>query len=468
VTGTELCFLTIAEAGRLMKAKKLSPVELTEAYLARIDALDSRLDSYITVTAEQARKDARAAEKEIMAGRYRGAMHGIPYGPKDIIDTKDIPTTSCSKLDADRVPTEDATCVAKLKEAGAVLLGKLSCQEFASNGPCFDLPWPPSRNPWNRNHSPGGSSSGSGAAVAAGLAMGALGTDTGGSIRNPSSLCGIAGLKPTYGRVSRRGVITNSWTLDHVGPMCWTAEDCALMLGPMSGYDPEDPGSADEPVPDFTAKLGKDLKGVKIGLVRRYYEEQYPASDEIRAAMNEAVRVFRSLGAIVEEAELPPLIDYILVRQVIGQAEFYAVHEKDFQQRFLDYGRNISHRNAYGGVMRAVDYIQAQRKRLILIRRTTEVLKSYDALLMANHYGPAPLLEFKERGSGHLSLTGTFNMTGHPSLAICNGFTQDGFPLSMQIIANYFDEASAFRVGHAFEQATTWRAKHPLVAEAVA
>lgn len=461
MTRDELCFLTIAEAGRLLKAKKLSPVELTRAYLDRIEEIDPAIDSYITVSAEQGLAEARRAEAEIAAGRWRGPLHGIPYALKDIIDTAGLLTTSCSRLDQNRVPAEDAASVAKLKQAGAVLLGKLSCQEFASNGPCFDLPWPPARNPWNRENTPGGSSSGSGAAVAAGLAMGALGTDTGGSIRNPASFCGIAGMKPTYGRVSRRGVTTNSWTLDHVGPMAWTAEDCALMLGPLSGYDPEDPGSADEPVPDFTAKLSDDLKGVRIGVVRHFVEEDYPASDEIRASIEETLRVFRGLGAVVEDVRLPPLMDYIDPRQIIGAAEFYAVHEKDFQERFLDYGKMIHLRNAYGGLIRAVDYIQAQRQRLILIRRTSEAMKGYDALVTGNHYGPAGPLAPTDRKPNHLSLTGVFNLTGHPSLAVCNGFGKTGLPLSVQIVGPYFGEASAFRVGVAYERATSWRKQRP-------
>jgi aspartyl-tRNA(Asn)/glutamyl-tRNA(Gln) amidotransferase subunit A len=461
MAGDDLCFLGIAEAGRLFKARKLSPVELTQAFLARIKKLDSQVDSFITVTEELALKQAREAEAEIASGRSRGPMHGIPYTLKDIIDTKGILTTSCSRLDAERVPDADATCATKLHEGGAVLLGKVSCQEFASNGPCFDLPWPPARNPWNRDHSPAGSSSGSGAAVAAGFCMGSVGTDTGGSIRNPSSYCGLAGIKPTYGRVSRRGVTTNSWTLDHIGPLTWTVEDCALMLQPMSGYDEEDPGSANEPVPDFTAPLARGIKGAKIGWARKPYEVESPANEEVRGAMSEAARVLKELGATVEEIDLLPMQDYADAKRVIGQAEFYAVHEKDFQERFDQYGRNIWLRHAGGGLVRAVDYIQAQRKRLTLIRQTNEILKGYDAVITANQYGPAPKMIPGDRDPNRLSPTGTFNLTGNPALAVCIGFAKNGLPLSMQVVAKHFDEASAFRVGHAYEKATAWRSQRP-------
>ena len=456
------CFLTIAEAGRLIKSKALSPVELVEAFLARIEALDPLINSYITVVADQALAAANAAERDITAGRYLGPLHGIPFGLKDVIDTKDVATTSCSRLHAVRIPTEDATCVARLKESGAILLGKLSCQEFASNGPCFDLPWPPARNPWNTDCSPAGSSSGSGAAVAAGLAMAALGTDTGGSVRNPSSFCGLAGIKPTYGRVSRKGVIANSWTLDHVGPMTWTVEDCALMLQAIAGYDPDDPGSADKPVPDFTSGLEGGIKGLKVGLVRHFYEEDLPANGEVIGAMSAASQVFSDLGARVEEIRLPPMVDYLDPRHIIGAAEMFAVHEQDFREYAPNYGEMIRLRIASGALISAADYIQAQRKRGIMIKKTEKVLANYDVLLTANHYGPAgPLAGALRKAQTGLSITGVFNITGHPALALCNGFSESGLPLSMQIVGRYFNEATVFRVGQAYERATPWRGQRP-------
>src|SRR5262252_3375855 len=297
---TELCYLSIAEAGRLLKSKQLSPVELTNAFLGRIEKVDSRLHSFVLVTPEEALRQAKAAEAEMSSGRYRGAMHGIPIGLKDLIETAGIRTTAHSKVLIDHIPAEDATVVSRLKEAGCVFLGKLGCLEFAHGSPSADQAWSAVRNPWNPEHGfTGGSSTGSGTAVAAGLVMGALGTDTGGSIRNPASFCGIAGLMPTYGRVSRRGVIPYSYSLDHVGPMAWTAEDCAWILQMIAGYDSEDPGSVERPVPDFRAKFRDRLDGLRIGWIRHFYERDVMADAETREAINETVRTLRDLGATV-------------------------------------------------------------------------------------------------------------------------------------------------------------------------
>ena len=271
---SDLADLTLAEAASLIAAKKLSPVELTRFSLDRIARFDPAINSFLLVTGDIALEEARAAEAEIMAGRYRGALHGIPYALKDIIETAGVTTTAHSRLLKDHVPSRDAVVVARLKAAGAIMLGKLACLEFAHASPSSDQAWPQARNPWNRDYGfTGGSSTGSAAAVAAGFVLAALGTDTGGSVRNPASLCGISGLMPTYGRVSRRGVIPYSFSMDHVGPLAWTAQDCALILQAVAGYDPEDPGSADMPVPDFSAPLRRDLKGVKIGWVRHFYEK---------------------------------------------------------------------------------------------------------------------------------------------------------------------------------------------------
>ena len=247
------------------------------------------------VTADQALDQARVAEAEIMAGNYRGPMHGIPFALKDIYCTAGIRTTSHSRTRADYVPDFDATTVAKLHQAGAILLGKLATHEFAHGGPSFDLPWPPARNPWNREHATGGSSSGSGAGVAAGLMMGALGSDTGGSIRNPAALCGLAGLKPTYGLVSRFGVYTNSFSYDHAGPMTWSVEDCAIMLQAIAGHDPKDPASADRPVPDYRAALTGSIKGLRIGVLRHLFEEDTPIPSAAKAALEAAFDVLRGL-----------------------------------------------------------------------------------------------------------------------------------------------------------------------------
>src|SRR5689334_3583675 len=302
----ELGFLTIAEAARLIERKQLSPVELTTALIRRAEALDPQLDAYLLPTPERALEQARQAEQEITAGRHRGPMHGIPFALKDIYATAGIRTTGHSRVCIDAVPTADATTVRKLYDAGAVLTGKLATHEFAHGGPSFDLPWPPARNPWNREHFTGGSSSGSGAAVAAGLVPAALGSDTGGSIRGPAALCGVVGLKPTYGLVSRCGVYANSFSFDHAGPMTWTVEDCAIVLQAIAGHDPNDPASATRPVPDYRAALTGDIKGLRIGVVRHLHEDDCTVTPEVGTALEEAFAVLRSLGATLGEARLRP------------------------------------------------------------------------------------------------------------------------------------------------------------------
>src|SRR5262252_9414453 len=266
---------TIAEAARLIAAKQLSPVELTRACLERVHKLDGQLHAFVHLTEERALAEARAAEAAITAHGPKGPLHGIPIGLKDIVDTKGVPTTCQSKLLQDNIPDTDAACAARLAAAGTVLIGKTTTHEFADGGPSFDLPWPPARNPWHSDHFTAGSSSGTGAAVAAGMILGGTGTDTGGSIRGPAALCGIAGIKPSYGLSSRAGILPLAFTLDHAGPMAWTAEDCALLLQGMAGHDPEDPASVDRPVPDFTAELGKGVKGLRIGVVRHFFESDH-------------------------------------------------------------------------------------------------------------------------------------------------------------------------------------------------
>ena len=296
----ELCFLTIGEASGLIKDKKLSPVELTQAYLDRMGAIDGKVKSYVTPLPESALQEARVAEADIQKGNYRGPLHGVPIGLKDLYDTKGVRTTGQSKVFEHRVPTENATVVTKLQEAGTVLLGKLAMHEFALGGPKTSL-FDQANNPWNLEHVTGGSSSGSGAAIASGLAMGSLGSDTGGSIRGPAALCGIVGLKPTYGRVSRYGVLPLSWSLDHVGPMTWTVEDTALMLQVIAGHDPKDPTSSKEPVPDYSAALKTDLKGIKIGVPRHYFFADDVGLDEDTVnAVEKGIQTLKELGATVQ------------------------------------------------------------------------------------------------------------------------------------------------------------------------
>jgi aspartyl-tRNA(Asn)/glutamyl-tRNA(Gln) amidotransferase subunit A len=461
---TDLHFLTIAEAASLIEQRKLSPVALTRAFLDRIAAVDPQLNAYLLVTAEQALDQARVAEAEIMSGNYRGPMHGIPFALKDIYCTSGIRTTSHSRTRADYVPDFDATTVAKLHQAGAVLLGKLATHEFAHGGPSFDLPWPPARNPWNREHATGGSSSGSGAGVAAGLAMGALGSDTGGSIRNPAALCGLAGLKPTYGLVSRFGVYTNSFSYDHAGPMTWSVEDCAIMLQAIAGHDPRDPASAEQPIPDYRAALTGSIKGLRIGVLRHLFEDDAPIPPVAKTALEAAFDVLRGLGATLEDTRIRPAQVYHDVKITGAESELYAVHEPVLRARLSDFGEDFLGRTLGALLISGADYVQASRCRRMLVAEMTPLYTKYDVLVTAGP-GPAPPLDswrtinFWQRPS----LTTPFNVLGGPALAQCIGFTDDGLPLSMQIVGRPFDDATVLCVAHAYETATPWRASRPVL-----
>jgi aspartyl-tRNA(Asn)/glutamyl-tRNA(Gln) amidotransferase subunit A len=459
----ELAFLTIAEAARLIEQKRLSPVELTAALIRRTEALDPQLNSYLLLTADRAVDQARQAEREIMAGGYRGPMHGIPFGLKDIYSTAGIRTTGHSRICLDTVPSADATTVRKLYEAGAVLTGKLATHEFAHGGPSFDLPWPPARNPWNRAHFTGGSSSGSGAAVAAGFVPAALGSDTGGSIRGPAALCGIVGLKPTYGLVSRAGVYANSFSFDHAGPMTWTVEDCAIVLQAIAGHDAQDPASASRPVPDYRAALTGDINGLRIGVVRHLHEDDCAVTPEMGTALEEAFAVLRSLGTSLDEVRLRPAQDYYDVKVTIAESELLAVHEQALRTRPSDFGEDFLGRVLPAVLISGRDYVQAQRERRRMLAEMTPVYANYDVLVTATAGAPAPRLgtwrtiEFWKRAS----LTTPFNITGGPALAQCIGFSSNRLPLSMQVVGRPFDDATVLRVAHAYEQATPWRTRRP-------
>ncbi|HJY50776.1 MAG TPA: amidase, partial [Stellaceae bacterium] len=312
---------TIAEAARAIAERQLSPVELTRACLDRVRKFDGDLNAFVHLTEERALADARAAEAVIMAHGPKGPLHGIPIGLKDIVDTKGIPTTCQSKLLQDNIPDADATCAEKLAAAGTVLVGKTTTHEFADGGPSFDLPKPPARNPWNTEHFTAGSSSGTGAGVAAGLILGGIGTDTGGSIRGPAALCGIAGIKPTYGLVSRAGVAPAAFSLDHIGPMAWTAEDCALMLQALAGHDPRDPASAARPIPNYTAQLGSGVKDLKIGVIHHFHETDHKVSDGTQRGITAAIGTFRDLGAEIREVQLSPLQDWLACGSLISITE---------------------------------------------------------------------------------------------------------------------------------------------------
>jgi aspartyl-tRNA(Asn)/glutamyl-tRNA(Gln) amidotransferase subunit A len=462
--------LSIAEAGRALRDGSLTATELAEHALARVASLDPALDAFVLVTRERALADAARADGELRRGIDRGPMHGIPYGLKDIYDTAGLRTTGHSHLRADVVPTADSDVAARLAAGGGVLVGKLATHEFAIGGPSFDLPFPPARNPWNRDHIPGGSSSGSGAAVAAGMVRMAMGSDTGGSIRGPACYCGIVGLKPTYGRVSRRGVFPLSYSLDHCGPLTRTVEDTALVMQVIAGHDPLDPMSADVPVPDFGSGLGqRDLHGVRLAYPRRFFAAYPHTAPEVIAAMDAAVETLSKLGARVDQVELPRYELFEACGRVILIAEAYAIHEQDLKTRPLAYGRYAYQRIAAGAVLSAADLVQAHRlKRELATLVNRQVLAGYDGLVTAIGLSTAPRFDQFDRDIARWTTMHAipFNVTGNPALSVPIGFSPDGLPLGMQIVGRLFDEPTVLRIGAAYEAATEWHRAMPPMADA--
>lgn len=457
-------YLTIAEAGRLIARKKLSPVDLTKALLKRIEAVDPTLNAFLLVTSQRALSAARAAEKAVMAGR-KGPLLGIPVAYKDIYETAGVRTTAHSRILLENIPKQDAETVRRLHEAGTIMLGKLATHEFAIGGPATDLPWPPARNPWDPRRFTGGSSSGSGAAVAAGLTLGALGTDTGGSIRLPAAFCGIAGFKPTPGLVSRRGVIPLAPSLDTAGPMAWTAEDCAILMDALAGHDPADPASVPVPQVAYAKGIETPIKGLRVGVLRRFFEHDAPASPEVLKMMTEAVRVFRSLGCKVEDAVLPPVQDYNAVGRVIISSEAYAYHEATLKARLSDYSRVFRIRVLSGALIRAADYITAQRRRADLIAATAEAFKRFDVLICAPVGDVAPLLaeQRPDDGFSRPLVTTVANVAAVPSLVVCGGYSVGGLPLGLEIMGPAWRDDTVLRVGHQFEVAAGLRGRRPAV-----
>jgi len=461
---SDLDYLGLSEAAALIRAKKLSPVEYVTALLARIERYDGKYNAFIALTPERALNAARAAEAEITAGRWRGPLHGIPYALKDIIDVEGLATTAHSKILMGNIAHRHAIVTQRLEAAGGVLLGKLSTHEFAIGGPSFDLPWPPARNPWSRDHFCGGSSSGSGAGLAAGFFPVALGTDTGGSIRNPASMCGITGMKPTYGRVSRRGVVPLAFSLDHIGPMTRTVRDNALMLQVIAGHDPGDPGSADEPVPGYSAMLGEAVRGLRIGVVRHFYTKDVAGDPEQVEALDAALKLLTEAGAEISEINLPPLQDFSACGQIILAAEAYAVHEQWLKERPGDYGSRARERLLAGAALRAVDYLRAVRWRLQLRDRVAEAFAGIDTAITASSMDPACRIDDDEALATNYSRQARmpFNVTGQPALVIPAGFSKSGLPLSLQLVGHPFDEAMLYRVAQFYEDATGWTRRHPV------
>jgi aspartyl-tRNA(Asn)/glutamyl-tRNA(Gln) amidotransferase subunit A len=461
---TDLCYLSVAAAAGGLRRKEFSPVELAQACLDRIAALDRKLHSFITLTADLALSRARQAERDLRRGDDRGPLHGIPIALKDLYMTDGIRTTCHSAVLQDWVPDFDATAAAKLKHAGAVLLGKLGMHEFAFGGPSVDAPFPAVRNPWNLAHVPGGSSSGSGAALAAGLCFGALGSDTGGSIRTPSAHCGIVGIKPTYGRVSRYGIVPLSWSLDHAGPMARSVEDCAILLQAIAGYDSKDPASVNVPVPDFRAGLAREIKGLRIGVPRAgWFNEKKGTDPETEATFDHALTTLASLGAIIIQIDGQPFSLARKANQTILVAEAYSYHEKRLKEAAEKFGSSVRRRILEGAFLSAADYIAALRARTALNEQIRANFARVDVFATPTAPRPPEAFEALDPNEQNLrpSFTNPFNLTGLPAISVPCGFTKDSLPIGLQIIAQPFEEAGAFRVAYAYEQATEWHKQRP-------
>jgi len=456
----DLCFLSIAELASLMRARTVSPVEVTEAHLARIERLNPTLNAFVTIMTAEARAGARRAEAELAAGRWRGPLHGVPIGLKDIFDTAGVRTTHGSSFFRDNVPAEDAEAVRRLRDAGAVLIGKCNTHEFAA-GSTTNNPWyGPTRNPWALDRSPGGSSGGSGAAVAAFLCPGATGTDTGGSIRGPAACCGIIGLKPTYGRVSLRGIYPNALSLDHAGPLTRTARDAGLLLGAMAGYDHHDPTSADVPVPDFTTDIDAGVGGLRLAICPDLHFVELDAA--VARALEQATRVLAGLGAKIERvpfslaAEVPP------TREALSRGEFIALHRSRFAAHPEGYGADLRERLRDSTRITLDDYVRACRMREAIRREFDEMLRVVDALILPVAPCEAPLIATgASRVNGEdvtfasgLAMRQVINVIGLPAVAVPIGFGETGLPLSMQIVGPAWGEATILRIAHAYEVAT--------------
>jgi aspartyl-tRNA(Asn)/glutamyl-tRNA(Gln) amidotransferase subunit A len=452
---SELCSLPLAEAASLLRERALSPVELTQACLDRIARVDPGLNAFITVTRDLALEQARAAEHEIAGGRYRGPLHGIPIALKDLIDTAGVRTTAASALFKDRIPTEDATVVRCLKVNGAVLLGKLNLHEFAYGGSGVVSYYGVVRNPWSREHITGGSSSGAAAAVAAGLCFAGLGTDTAGSVRLPAALCGVVGLKPSYGLVSARGVIPLSWSYDHVGPLARTVRDTALVLQAIAAYDPGDLTSREYPECDYAAMLGEDTHALRLGIVRQFFFDDL--DPEVAAAINNALQVLETLTASLSDASMPIDTD-----RSVQSAEDYAYHAGFIAEHAELYQPETLRRLKRGESISAREYILKRNELEHLRRAAADLFLDYDLLVTPTSPAVAPSLaelqanpdDLRRRELILLRNTRPFNVLGLPAISVPCGFTRAGLPIGLQIAGAPGDDARVLQLAHAYEQAT--------------
>jgi len=471
MTHQELCYLTIAEQARLIERLEVSPVEVVESAIRQIERLDPQVNAFITVTAESARAAALEAEQEIANGGYRGPLHGIPIALKDLFYTRGIRTTAGSTFLRDFVPTEDATVVARLKGAGAVIVGKTNMHEWAFGATNTNPHYGDVRNPWDPARVSGGSSGGSAAAVVARMVPAALGSDTGGSIRIPAALCGVVGLKPTYGRVSRNGAIPCAWSMDHIGPLCRTAEDAAIVMGTMAGWDPMDPASSREPVPDYRAELGRGISGIRLAVLQEYVSD--PAQPDVAAAFRAAVDLLRHLGARVETVSIPETKYAVPASTAIMSAEIASYHEERLRTKPEGFGADVRERLEMGLMMAATDYVKAQRIRRMLTDRFLDLLRVYDALLCPTEPAAAPRFDQatvrfggieEPRGATLVRHTRLFNLTSLPAASVPCGYASDGMPVALQIAAAPFAEGKLLRIAHAYQQNTDWHLRVPPIA----
>jgi aspartyl-tRNA(Asn)/glutamyl-tRNA(Gln) amidotransferase subunit A len=460
----DLCFLSAAEAGRRIATRRLSPVDHVQAIFQRVDAIDGRVRAYITPLRDRAVAAARRAEAEIAAGLWRGPLHGVGFAVKDNYFTAGIRTTGGSRLMLDVVPETTAHIITRLEAAGAILLGKLNTWEYGTGTGAVhhDLPFPVARNPWDLDRFTGGSSTGSGAAVAAGIAPFALGSDTGGSIRLPAAANGLQGLKPTYGRTSRAGVLPNCWSLDVTGALCWTAEDSALVLNAIAGHDPNDPGSAERVVPDHRAGLHEGVAGMTIGIVTGLPEVEITPA--IAAGVAATARLLEARGAKVMDIPLPaPLSHYRRAAGIINPADSYSIHEADFTQRAALMGQALRDKLTTGSMIRAGDVIAAHRLRRHLARATDALFGLCDLLLLPGAYRTAPrfddpsaVIAFTREGAMNIA-----SLSGHPAMSVPCGFDAEGLPLNVQVMGPYFAEARVLRAAQAIEDGLAERARRP-------
>jgi aspartyl-tRNA(Asn)/glutamyl-tRNA(Gln) amidotransferase subunit A len=464
----DLCDLPLLDVAEKIRTRQISPVELTERVLARIDALDGTLNAFITVLAEQATRDAQKAEREILAGHHRGPLHGVPVSIKDLFATKDIRTSAGSRVLANHVPDHDATVIERLRTAGAIMVGKTNMLEFAYAAVHPD--YGPTPNPWDLTRSSSGSSSGSAVAVAAGMGYGSVGSDTGGSIRLPAAYCGIVGLKPTFGRVSRHGGIPVSWSADHFGPLTRTAGDAAALLGAIAGADPRDPTSGRVPVPDYVADLHGGVTGKRIGISDLYL--RHHVDPMIRGLVERAISTFEGLGATVEEIVLPPPTEAVSALLAILMPEAAVYHLPWLREQPESYSSAVRERLELGAVTPAVSYIQGQQVRRRLIDEFLAAMEPVDLLVTPTGPTAATLLEGDlitgdeadpQVLAALIHYSGPFNLTGFPAVSVPCGFTANGLPVGMQLVAKPWQEGPLLAAAHAYEQVTDWHIRLPVV-----